>query len=107
MATLKDYRLILIVPDRMARGEDILHLKAMGVDVHADPQRRRRGPSRILPGHGPEPGPVDPRRALRQPGSRTRPIRWPMRPTTRPRAAGADGRRHRQLLSSASARAAP
>jgi len=32
VATLKGYRLILIVPDKMAR-EKILHLRAMGVDV--------------------------------------------------------------------------
>ena len=32
VATLKGYRLILVVPDKMAR-EKILHLRAMGVDV--------------------------------------------------------------------------
>jgi cystathionine beta-synthase len=32
VATLKGYKLILIVPDKMAR-EKILHLRAMGVDV--------------------------------------------------------------------------
>ena len=48
---LKGYKLILIVPDKMAR-EKIQHLRAHGRGCAHHALRCRQGPSRILSGHG-------------------------------------------------------
>ncbi len=82
VATLKGYKLILIVPDKMAR-EKILHLRAMGVDVRLTRSDVGKA-TRILPGHGPDPGPsrsgIDLRQPVREPGQSAGPTRPRPRP---------------------------
>ena len=79
VARAKGYRVVLVVPDKMST-EKVLHLKALGAEVHITRSRRRQGPSRLLPGlRGAA-------RAARSPArssptsSTTRPTRWRTRP---------------------------
>ena len=63
---LKGYRLVLVVPDKMAR-EKIQHLRGLGRRCAAHPLGRRQGPPGILSGHRRAAHPRNPRRLLHQP----------------------------------------
>ena len=78
VARIKGYRVVLVVPDKMAR-EKILHLQALGAEVHLTRSDVGKGHPEYY---------QDMRRAWRArspaPGSptssTTRPTRWPTRP---------------------------
>ena len=49
VARAKGYRVVLVVPDKMST-EKILHLKALGAEIHLNAFRCQQRASRVLPG---------------------------------------------------------
>jgi len=90
---LKGYKLLLVVPDKMAAGEDPAPCAPWGVDVRITRSDVGKGPPRVLPGHGPgdRPPKLEQRRSyinqVLQPGEPQGP-----RDHHRPGDPGADGR---------------
>ena len=66
VAAQKGYRLILVMPDKMAQ-EKIFHLRALGAEVRMTRSDVGKGHPGILPGHGRAADAGDAGRHLRQP----------------------------------------
>ena len=79
VAAQKGYRLLLVIPDKMSQ-EKILHLRALGAQIHLTRSDVGQGPSRALP------GPARRGWRARRPTASTSisspipPIRWRTRP---------------------------
>ena len=76
---LKGYKLLLVVPDKMAR-EKIQHLRAMGVDVRITRSDVGKGHPEYYQDMAAGARRRAARRASTSTSSRTRPIRWRTRP---------------------------
>jgi cystathionine beta-synthase len=83
VATLKGYKLILVVPDKMAR-EKILHLRAMGVDVRLTRSDVGKGHPEYYQDMAQSLAQGSLARSMST-SSKTRPIPWPTRRRPRPR----------------------
>ena len=103
VASQKGYKLMLVVPDKMAR-EKIFNLRALGSRSRAHALGCRQGTRRVLPGHGQAHRSRD-RRVLRRPVRQSRQSRS-AREDHRPGNLGADGARTWMRSCAASARAA-